>query len=38
MHYVEIAMGVLLIVIGVMLFLGTFEYLARFGFFIDFGL
>ncbi|MBN1668400.1 MAG: cytochrome c biogenesis protein CcdA [Anaerolineales bacterium] len=38
MHYVEIAMGVLLIIIGVMLFLGTFETLARFGFFIDFGI
>ncbi len=38
MHYVEIAMGVLLIIIGVMLFFGTFEYLARFGFFVDFGL
>jgi cytochrome c-type biogenesis protein len=38
MHYVERGMGVVLIVIGVMLFLGTFETLARFGFFIDFGL
>lgn len=38
MHYIEIAMGVLLIVVGVMLFMGTFEQLARFGFFIDFGL
>lgn len=38
MHYIEIAMGVLLIIIGIMLFLGTFEQLARFGFFIDFGL
>jgi cytochrome c-type biogenesis protein len=38
MHYAEIVMGVLLIVVGVMLFLGTFESLARFGFFVDFGL
>jgi cytochrome c-type biogenesis protein len=38
MYYIEIAMGVLLIIIGIMLFMGTFEYLARFGFFIDFGL
>ncbi|MFN2151894.1 MAG: cytochrome c biogenesis CcdA family protein [Anaerolineales bacterium] len=38
MHYVESAMGVLLIIIGIMLFFGTFEYLARFGFFIDFGI
>jgi len=38
MRYVEITMGVLLIVIGIMLFFGTFEYFARFGFFVDFGL
>lgn len=38
MHYVERGMGVVLIVIGGMLFLGTFESLARFGFFIDLGL
>jgi len=38
MHYVEIAMGALLIIIGIMLFMGTFEYFARFGFFVDFGL
>lgn len=38
MHYAELTMGGLLIVIGVMLFMGTFEQLARFGFFIDFGL
>ncbi len=37
-HYLEKAMGVVLIVIGIMLFLGTFESLARFGFFIDLGL
>jgi cytochrome c-type biogenesis protein len=38
MIYVERAMGVLLIIIGVMLLAGTFESLARFGFFVDFGL
>lgn len=38
MHYAEIVMGVILIIVGVMLFLGTFEQLARFGFFVDFGL
>lgn len=38
MHYVEIAMGVVLIIIGIMLFFGTFETLARFGFFVDFGI
>ncbi len=31
-------MGVVLVVVGVMLFMGTFEILAQFGFFIDFGL
>ena len=38
MHYTEIAMGILLIIVGVMLFLGTFEQMARFGFFVDLGL
>jgi cytochrome c-type biogenesis protein len=38
MHYAEIVMGVILIIVGVMLFLGTFEQLARFGVFVDFGL
>jgi len=38
MRYTEIVMGVLLIIVGVMLFMGTFEQLARFGVFVDFGL
>ncbi|MEA3349863.1 MAG: cytochrome c biogenesis protein CcdA [Chloroflexota bacterium] len=38
MHYTEIAMGAILIIVGAMLFLGTFEKLARFGIFMDFGL
>lgn len=40
MHYVEIAMGVVLVVIGYMLFSGIFERLAQAGqfFWIDFGL
>lgn len=38
MHYVEIVMGVILIIVGVMLFFGTFEQLGRFGPFVDFGL
>jgi cytochrome c-type biogenesis protein len=38
MRYVEIAMGVVMVIVGVMLLLGTFEQLARFGFFVDFGL
>lgn len=38
MRYVEIGMGIVLIIVGSMLFLGTFEQIARFGFFIDFGI
>jgi cytochrome c-type biogenesis protein len=38
MFYTEIIMGVTLIIVGVMLFLGTFENIARFGLFVDFGL
>ena len=38
MRYVEIAMGVILVVIGIMLFAGTFERVAQFGIWIDFGL
>ena len=40
MHYVEIAMGVVLVIIGIMLFSGIFERIAQAGqfFWIDFGL
>ncbi|MEO8358136.1 MAG: cytochrome c biogenesis protein CcdA [Chloroflexota bacterium] len=40
MHYVEIAMGVILVMIGIMLFTGIFERIAAAGqfFWIDFGL
>jgi cytochrome c-type biogenesis protein len=38
MRYVEIAMGVVLVVVGIMLFTGTFERLAQFGYWVDFGL
>jgi cytochrome c-type biogenesis protein len=40
MHYVEIAMGVILIILGLMLFAGIFERIAQAGqfFWIDFGL
>ena len=38
MRIVEIIMGIILIIVGVMLFFGTFEQLARFGLFVDFGL
>jgi cytochrome c-type biogenesis protein len=37
-RYVSIATGVLLIIVGILLFTGTLETLARFGFFVDFGL
>lgn len=35
---ISIATGVILVIVGVMLFTGTLEILARYGFFIDFGL
>jgi len=38
LRYISIATGVILIIVGVMLFTGTLETLARFGFFVDFGL
>lgn len=38
MHYVEIAMGIILIIVGLMLLFGTFELIARYGFWVDFGL
>ena len=40
MHYVEIVMGVILVIIGVMLFAGIFEIIAQKGqfFYINFGL
>ncbi len=38
MRYVEIAMGVILVIVGIMLFAGTFELLARYGLWVDFGL
>lgn len=40
MHYIEIGMGVILVILGVMLFAGIFERIAQAGqfFWIDFGL
>ena len=38
MRYVEICMGVVLVLVGIMLFAGTFETLAQFGLWVDFGL
>jgi cytochrome c-type biogenesis protein len=40
LHYIEIAMGIILVILGVMLFAGIFERIAQAGqfFWIDFGL
>jgi len=38
MHYVEIGMGGVMIMVGILLVLGRFASLNQFGFFIDFGL
>jgi cytochrome c-type biogenesis protein len=38
MRYIEIAMGIVLIIVGIMLFSGTFALLARYGLFVDLGL
>ena len=38
MRYVEIAMGVVLVIVGVLLFAGVFELLARYGLYVNFGL
>ena len=37
-RYVEIVMGALLVIVGVMLFSGTFEQIAQYGIYINFGL
>ena len=38
MHYVEIGMGVVLVIVGGMLFAGIFELIARYGYYVNFGL
>jgi cytochrome c-type biogenesis protein len=38
MRYVEICMGVVLVIVGVLLYAGVFELLARFGLFVNFGI
>jgi cytochrome c-type biogenesis protein len=38
MRYAEIGMGVVLVIVGIMLFSGTFETMAQFGYWVDFGL
>ena len=38
LRVIEIVMGVILIIVGILLFLGTFETLARFGSFVNIGI
>jgi cytochrome c-type biogenesis protein len=38
MRYVEIIMGIILVIVGLMLIFGVFNLLANYGLFIDFGL
>lgn len=38
MHYVEITMGVILVIVGFLLFSGALNTLSRYGTFVDFGL
>ncbi len=38
MRYVEIGMGVVLVIVGIMLFAGIFELIARYGYYVNFGL
>ncbi len=38
MHTIEIGMGVILVIVGILLFFGVFNTLSQFGFFVDFGL
>ncbi len=38
MHYVEIATGVVMVIIGVMLFANVFQLIAQFGWYVNFGL
>lgn len=37
-HYVEIGLGAVLVIVGVMLFAGVFELIARYGYYVNFGL
>ncbi len=38
MHYVEIATGVIMVIVGIMLFANVFALIARFGWYVNFGL
>ena len=37
-HYVEIAMGAIMVIVGIMLFAGIFELIAKYGYYVNFGL
>ncbi len=38
MRYVEIVMGVIMVLVGILLFAGVFELIARYGYYVNFGL
>ncbi len=38
MHYVEIVTGVIMVIMGIMLFAGIFELIAKYGYYVNFGL
>ncbi len=38
MHYVEIATGAIMVIVGVMLFANIFELIARYGWYVNFGI
>jgi cytochrome c-type biogenesis protein len=38
LHIIEIAMGIILVIVGIMLFFGTFAQIANLGYFVDFGI
>jgi len=38
MRYVEVVMGVIMVIVGIMLFAGIFELIARYGYYVNFGI
>jgi hypothetical protein len=38
MRYIEIGMGVILVIVGALLIFGNFAWLSRFGLSVDFGI
>ncbi|HEY5983169.1 MAG TPA: cytochrome c biogenesis protein CcdA [Anaerolineales bacterium] len=38
MRYVEVAMGVVLVIVGILLFAGVFELMSKYGWFVNFGI